>query len=356
MTVPVVDCVGIELEADWPVRGNCPRDLRNYWNETHDASCETPVNVDRRTGIVYKKAQPGKTTTVIVGSEFVSKVIDTTTENVQEMVKGLVGYLSDCGEMPESTRSGIHFHISMPNGLKVSKSVLRVASHLEQVFYYLGGMGYEHRGVSNDFTYCRPITGPGPSCIISPRTGNPVQCFVLSDLLRATNTRDFWNRYGGIIMDNPPGKYFPIRYNWVTLYNLLNKGTVEFRVFNKSLNPRFILATLEFSRRVCETALYNSSFVSSLVENSIYDEHNKDHVLTTFRSFVNESRMALDLRMYKTLETIIARTPDIKVERKYYYTHLRNFEWTGFNNGYTTPDVEHQVYRPNFIDVHTLGA
>ena len=49
---------------------------------------------------------------------------------------------------------------------------------MEDVFYYIGGQGYEYRGaVVNESQYCRPITEWGPQCVEVGSSGKFAQLY-----------------------------------------------------------------------------------------------------------------------------------------------------------------------------------
>jgi hypothetical protein len=340
----MLELIGCEFESPDQMRGNLPRELREWFREEHDASIETPVRISR-TGQIYSyNSKTVMTDNCVIGTEIVSKPLKVA--DFSPVIKLLVKYLNEQGECG-SPRCGIHFHISMAYNLPILKNLVKLAKNLEQVFYYVGSFGEEFRGIKNDFTFCRPITKFGPSVI--PYNNNYVQVFNTEDLLQATSSEDFWDRYGGLNEFDPPGKYHPVRYGWMTLFNLINnKHTVEFRVFNHTLVFPYLCAAAELCRKFCE---YSFNPIN-LPENSIYTEHTKDHVLDTLHHFARISEM--DGTTEKILNTIIEVSPEINVEGKYFESHLRNSSFRGFRS-YTPRSIPRGVvHKPNFVDIHVL--
>jgi hypothetical protein len=352
---PLLDSFGIEIESEGIIPGNLPRDLRNFFSETHDASIETPnvrVNPDNRMQIFEDPEQilPDFLMST-AGTEFVSRVLNIQTPEDKRAIYKLCGWMCSSGELEQSDRAGIHVHISMGYDQRILLNLTRLTSYLEQVFYYIGGMGYKHRGLKNDFTYCRPITEFGPSVI---RANKYYQVFTVPGLLKTKTEREFFDAYGGINIENPPGKYYPVRYNWFTFFPLLSKGTVEFRVFNKTLNPQYIWSIIHLSRKVCEVALHPSEDLNLLPINSIYHKHNKDDV---FKALVNFSRMSnLDTEILRSLLDILERVPEIHPTNQYVFTHLPVDRFS-ISYRYTEPYYIHtrDVKEPYFVDSHRLA-
>lgn len=348
--VPIINCIGIEFETESLIPGTLPREFRNDWNEDHDASIESFAW--RKNGVVYK-TQVANGQRIKLGTELVSTILYSEKEEFKNIIRNILNWVQEQGELEESFRAGIHIHVSMPTHIRIVKNIINLGAHLEQVFFYLGGMGYQFRGIQNDCTYCRPITKFGPSCVKYDRSG--IQCFNIKDLLEAKDLQDFWYKYGGIDMNSVMGKYNPMRYTWLTLYPLLTKGTIEFRIFNKTLNYYYLTAIIEFVKKFCEVALMGSF---EFPENSIYDKHTKNGVLKTlyeFSKYVN-----LDDSTLSILSKIIQRTPEITLEPKYFWSHLLYTKYNKLESlpwSYYVPTKISKtiIFEPKFVDIHRLG-
>lgn len=341
----ILERIGFEYESSTVIRGSLPRELREWYKEDHDASIETPVRRAIGGNIFTYPTRTIRTEECVMGSEFVSKPLKI--GELPKAIKLLIGYLNSEGECQEAQRCGIHFHISMAYNTHILKNLVTLGRNMEQVFYYVGGMGQEFRGVHNDFTYCRPITKFGPSVV--PCGGGFSQVYNSEDLLNSSDTETFFDRYGGMNELNPPGKYHPARYGWMTLYPLLTKNTVEFRVFNHTMEAIYLIAASELCRKLCEISF---TTLPKLEENSIYDEHSKGRVIDTLIKF--SSLSGLEDRYLKTLITIIELTPDMEVENKYFHTHLRNSTFTSFNNYSPKKITADAIFNPKFVDIHQL--
>jgi hypothetical protein len=353
MQHPIIDSIGIEIETDCIPRGRTSR--VDGFQEDHDASIESIGWTDSKCpGLFFSKPLSTKSGQVTLGTEYKSSVLTLNlNEDIYPVLCKALYDIESKGEGYESKRSGIHVHVCMPYNLDIIKNLFNICAHLEQVFFYLGGMGYGNRGVDNDFAFCRPITKCGPPVI--PTVNGLGQCFVLEDLLSSKTIKELFNRYGGISIDNPPNKYTPVRYTWVTIYPLLNLGTVEFRIFNKTLNPNYLYSIVKLCQFVCNTSLRNSE--TELPVNSIYTPHTKEQVLDTLNKFIYSFSNYLTNTDVLTLQTIIKRTPDINLKENYFYTHLlaRNRLANVFNNSYCTPVIDTSLVTvPRVITIHEL--
>lgn len=355
--ITLLDSFGLEVESDCMQRGNLPDRFRNLWNETHDASIESDVKLltignarlnvfdpEHRLGNRYQNA--------VIGSEYVSSILDVNDQEHRKSVDDLLGWLYSQGESLESNRAGIHVHISMMYNLSILHNLSYLARYLEQVFYYVGGMGYEFRGVQNDFVYCRPLTSTGPTVV---QDGNErcYQCFNLDNMVKSRSVEQFWDCYGGINVQAPPDKYYPVRYNWFTFYPLLSKGTVEFRVFNKTLNPLYVWSAIKLCRYFCAFSISNSTdYLSALPERSIYEPHSKDQIQADFKRFTDMA--GVDQTTYAVISKIIDLTPKINIQPKLVHTHLRNNLRVRFRTIEPEYIDEDEVSNPKFVDLHVL--
>lgn len=356
---------GIEFEFDDIPQKSSKISIKN-WRLTHDASCESDViNLN---GIPVKGQLNQRLESLIpqsrketAGGEMVSCILNTETEDIIGEIKKLTNVFSELGESEEGKRSGIHYHFSIPSpNLRILKAILRLGKYLEALFFTIGGMGYEFRGVENDATYCRPITKFGPPCIRTYH-GKYAQVFNIYELLKVKTQEDFWERYGDL--KNHVGRYNPVRYTWLNLYPMCPwadyKGTLEFRIFNKTLNPFYIYATLMLCKKFVEYS-FVSSFdtlkdVGLLKENSIYNTSITKGML--FEQLSNFKEMTgLDDYSFEILAKILDRSPIPKLNQNYIHTHLRSGgEGYWGRSEYAYPVIsENLIVRPNFVDIHTL--
>ena len=359
---------GIEIETDTLTKEQLPffQKRATPWRYQHDASCETDKNrIDL--GLVVGKGDNlplVRKNNVVVGAELVSDIFNSDDENFFYDISAVCRKLEELGEPRDSERSGIHYHISLPDsGLRILKSLLRLGRYFEPLFFYAGGMGYKFRGESNDSIYCRPITKDGPPYVPVMDGSYYSPCFSIPDLLKTKSTRDFWTRFGDIRQHD--FRYNPIRYMWLNLYplypgELYKGGTVEFRVFNKTLNPFFIYATFFLCRKFVELALTTGfkdlKGLNLLKENSIYDS-SKSKALDLLDIFTDVT--GLDEKFHTILTQMIKTTPTISLKDGLVLSHLlhrirRNY----WNGDYYCEDVKKvrktECRKPNYIDIHVL--
>jgi len=364
--------VGIELEIENISQnnlGNLPREFRVH----RDASCESDAYFSNGIEINTKDSTESlinllRLSKSVSGCELVTAgTLDTSNLEYLYVLKNLTNMLISSGETPKSYRAGFHVHINLSYNLRILKSILRLARHLEQVLYLLGGMGYDYRGFKNDSTYCRPMTKFGPVCVPVGRGGYS-QAFSISELLKCKTTEEFKYKYGDI-KHLSGSHYIPIRYHGINLLPLFTQGSLEFRMFNKSLNPYFLMAIIEFCKSFSEYAVL-SSFDSLkeenlLKENSIFDlkgEDDKQKIIETFDHFLELSSLKdeqiIDI-LYEILHTSFVES--IILPKKYIFSHLIFHRqgnrcpthWQG--SRYVANEIsENKIQQPKFEDIHVL--
>lgn len=363
MTQPIFcQTVGLELE----VTDVNPRSLNlpHGWTITDDASVTTDVKHINGIPITdHSNLQSLNLHDAVFGGEILTSIIDTQSNYISDL-KYMCSRLVNAGEPDQSNRAGLHVHLSFTNpNLAVLKTIIKLGCYLEDVFFLLGGMGYPFRGIYNDCSYCRPITPPGPQAI-EDRHENVYPCMVVDDLLLAKDIRDFKVRLG----DYPAlgeSKYIPIRYHWLNLWNIWKtKQTLEFRIFNHTLKPRYIEVAIETCKAFGETVMslaYNPEELSDLPCNSVYAHRNKADIIDTFISFATpriDSRV-IDCAVHIMDEVDIN---SIRFERKPYWFHLRyhrhnpRFPYHWVNERYR-PSIRYsrsEVTRPYFEDIHNI--
>jgi len=359
---------GIEIETDALTKEHLQyfQDRKVIWRYQHDASCETDKNrIDL--GIIIGKDEEiplARKNNIIVGAELVSDIFNSDDDDFFQDISSICRKLEYLGEPRESERSGIHYHISLPDsGLRVLKSLLRVGRYFEPLFFYAGGMGYKFRGESNDSIYCRPITKDGPPYVPVGNGEYFAPCFKISDLLKTTNTEDFWMKFGDIHRHD--FRYNPTRYMWLNLYPLYpgemyKGGTVEFRIFNKTLNPFFIYATFFLCRKFVELAL-TAGFkdlkeLNLLKENSIYNS-SKNSALDLLDTFTEIT--GLDEKFYNIITRMIKITPEISLKEGPVLTHLlsklrRNYWGDNPYRNEVKLINKRDCRKPQYVDIHVL--
>ena len=359
---------GIEIETDVITKSQLKyfQKRETIWRYQHDASCETDKHVIDLGMVTGKDSEIplARKKNIVVGAELVSDIFNSDDENFFQDISAICRQLEILGEPRESKRSGIHYHISLPDsGLRILKGLMRLGRYFEPLFFYAGGMGYAFRGEFNDSIYCRPITKDGPP-YVPIRDGNYyAPCFKISDLLKSKTTKEFWVKFGDI--QNHDYRYNPTRYMWLNLFPLYQGesykgGTIEFRVFNKTLNPFFIFSTFFLCRKFVELALTTGfkdlKELNLLKENSIYDT-SKNSALDLLDIFAEVT--GLDTNFYNTISRMIKMTPEISLEKGKVLTHLlhrtrRNYWNDSSYRGEVNIVTKDDCRKPTYVDIHVL--
>lgn len=360
MIYPILDTVGLEFETENIYQRNRIEGFSvDGFSTTHDASIESDAILSR-SGLVFKKTNCGFFAgrgNVVIGTEFISQPTDLTEVDFLSQIKKLTNFLMRSGETEIGLRSGIHIHVNFPYNLSVLKQTIRLGQFLEDLFYLLAGNGNTFRGVENEAIYTRPITGFGPPIVSTGFSYIPV--FNVNDLLQSEKLSEFWYRYGNLIpREGRIEKYHPARYTWLNLHSILLHGTLEFRPFNKSLNPYFIWAEIQLCRKFAEyvfTRNYaNLSSDGFNIENSIYLGREKREIINTFNAFAKV--VELDPTISEIIKDIIHRTPLYKQADGWVFSHLRN-QGTFYmdSSKYRPNDVNSShIHRVKVVDIHTL--
>lgn len=373
-----LDYLGMEVEVC-----NIPQHIlgqtidRALWRIEHDASVESDsiyIQTNQNNNglmalhLPIVLARNFQTLNSTVGGEIVLAPpypFEEGVTNLLESFKRLTYKLQELGEPERGTRNSIHYHISMPYSLKVLKTILKLGGWLEDVFYYIGGQGYTFRGeLANNSAYCRPITKCGPPCTREYSSRQYVQVFTIDDLLRSSNSKDFWYRFGNSSIENNVERYHPARYTWLNLYSLLAHGTLEFRAFNFTLNPFFMFAEASLCKAFCDTVMHFSwskeNKIKDLTINSIYDKRNKGDIIETLLSFCELADSEyLSQPIIDTLVHIIEMTPKISLQEGLVRTHLTERVFSrvlDYSNLPYSVETYHDTVVDEVIvqDIHTL--
>jgi len=359
--VVLAETIGFELEVENIAKQRLV-DMPKGFKVSGDASVESDTLMIKGIPVkLHTESDALKFSSGILGSEIISSIIDTN-NNYLSTLKKLCNTLVELGETEQSKRAGIHIHVSFINNLRILKSALELGAYLEDVFFLLGGMGYEFRGIENDSTYCRPITGFGPP-IVEDGDDRLFPCFVLEDVLAASTMNQFVTRLGdlGRLHGN---RYIPIRYVWLNLYNIVGSMcTLEFRNWNKTLDPMAIYMAIEVCKAFAQHAISRAYAKSeALPVNSIYDRRSKGEIIETFLSFAGQ--VGLSDHVIAIALDLMNKSPmsGLELPLQYTHTHLR-FHRLGrkdprhwVESGYR-PDIElcwDEVRTPDFLDIHNL--
>jgi hypothetical protein len=354
----IIDSVGIEMEFSSIIR-----DSREFMNAAtklvpgfqldHDASCETPEIVLGNIPIRFKSDKDqailgGLCRKAIVGGEIKSPISMSTSDEWAHSVYNLCELLKSFGETEESQRDSLHVHINVSKEIPlfVLKNLIRLATAFEAIIFRLGGMGRMNRGESNDFIYQRPFLGNGPPVVWDyDVTGKDKHCYPamnIDDLMSSATKREFFERYGNAYSFAQRVRYSTCRYMVVNFYSILTYGSLEFRSANKTLNPDYILAWVNFARAFVEKAFVgrDESFFEQIARPLSDNREIPTHEFVTALGYLN----SLDVTTKNILLEIWMASPTPKFDNVWRFSHLP--QPTRFGN--TT------VYRPNHVDPLTV--
>jgi hypothetical protein len=352
----VIGTIGLEFESEI-----VPSSLEiDGWKNTHDASNESVIYRSYTTGLPILKTEKNtrlmrrfRALTSSIGREYVSRPYFSM-EDLEEDVYYLLNTLVSRGERTENRRGSIHVHVGWSYDLETLHRTVQMSAWLESLMFHLGGMGYEFRGVFNNSAYCRPITSFGPP-VASTNLGR-VQIMNMEALLSSSSITSFWNRYGGVNYEVPPKRYSPMRYMAWNLFSVFLHKTLEFRMFNTTLNPQYIMAVVELCKSLAKFTMSETQIPDRV--NSVYEitERGENHnILTELLRYIRISPVT-----EKYLRGILEASPVPILEKKFIRTHLEDIKYT---LSFSQPDIgkvknlyqEISSYdKPGILDVHML--
>jgi len=352
---------GLEIEVEKVLQEHV-RYLSNEvcWKFTGDASVETPVSATITGATLFleqknlRNSYQSKRGMQRIGGELVSPILSYD-DKMKKNLRYILNTLETKGEPNNTFRSGIHVHVSFKEIDKVLdlKNIIILASAFETLFFYLGGMGYTYRGIFNDSSYCRPITKFGPPVVDT--SGGFVQIFTTESLLETNSIRDFWYRFGKI-RNNATRYSQPARYCWINLCGLYPDfenahNTLEFRIFNKSLNHEYVNAIIEFCLKFTEY-LVNTNELIKMDEVSIFNGGKSDAYASL--ELARELFGFIDSDTMRILKQIVRLTPEISLDKMFVKTHKNVGRiWSaGDNMNWLTYIAPILIKNPKYIDRH----
>lgn len=190
---------------------------------------------------------------VTTGAEFVSPIIDTSIGGWENSIYALMEMLNTSGMEVDKTLS-FHTHVNA-RGLAsyILQNIINLWLRCEAAIFRLSiaELGY-HRGEQRrDFLYCRPLNSP----LVIICQDEFRYCYDVDKMLRATSYDEFFAAYGNTPTREDPNKYFPVRYSALNFYSFINLGSVEFRTFNMTTNPEYILAWIGLCQAFVKAAM-----------------------------------------------------------------------------------------------------
>lgn len=339
----VLDTVGIELESlgktQKQVReilNRLPAELGTNFKVHRDGSSELMAYVlktgnERNVRYISinshtKEAEKlfgGKIITETYGYELISVPMDI--ETAELSLYTLLPALESSGDFI-SDRCATHIHVGGMKNLSFLKNSLRLGLWFDEVFYSLAGMGNKFRGYSNNAIYARPLQN-GPCFRYD---GNYYQVLNWKKALEASNIYEFYATYASNV-NREMGKYHPGRYFSINLYSIPRIGTVEFRHFNQSFNPRLVTAITKLCQLFVEISIKSREMEFKLLEpGNVFDLKSSSHYLDKLYRFIdmgnrNDCNYGLDGDDISQLEKVIYKYEGIGIEDSLVLTHCKDF-------------------------------
>lgn len=330
----VFNVVGMELEATTvhPILISRKIDT-STWRQDSDASVQTPGTIFGNMSFIGNIPEQLNANRyaerTIFGTELVLNPpfsLEGDGESVLlEKLLRLTDTLQGEGEPSRSTRAGLHIHISCPMSLGIVKALLMAGRAYEDVFFLLGTNGYQFRGeLVNESSYCRPITGCGPTYMPSCNSSSvygPI--FDVENLLQTKTMKEFWWAFGNVQPERDTEHMHPARYFWLNLYSLLAHGTVENRTYNVTLNPYLIHAQIlffsKFIKHFSVMGLTNDH-IPEMPINSVFDRRSRKDVLLSFVELAN--MIGADETTVDVLYSMLKNAPMVNIKEKMIKSHI----------------------------------
>jgi len=250
MYEPLIETIGLEIEY-----ANVPKtwmrdalsNLNKRWSLVEDGSVRT-----------YRQADMGFETSdgaeTKFGGELVSPKIYTGEDGWEEDLYELIGVLKDIGEGIDA-RTSIHIHINSAGlPLFAIKYLFSIGKYLEAAMFRLScAEAGIHRGtLLHDYGYSRPLGYEGPP-VVRDIDGYWRPVFDLDKLMLADTIDEFQRACGR--QDQAPNKWHEARYVWLNPISLFQHGSVEFRLFNMTHKPHYIIAWVQLCMDIVRESL-----------------------------------------------------------------------------------------------------
>lgn len=298
---------------------------------------------------------------------------------MENLIYPVVNILAVNGDIV-SDRAAIHYHIGFANNLRLLKNFLRISLMIDPVLFRLGGMGRTFRGHINYSAYSRPLLN---SCVayLSPKIpeNNNLTLSQLMEMkkshrqfvqvvnpmaaLEANSLEEFWAAFGvSYRVGGGSQKYHPCRYSGINLYSIPQHGTVEFRHFNKILDPYLIICIGKFVRGLVELSTlldkrdsHQFEVVPSNTEISMGDAA---QIVQSLYSLCQEKEvdfLPTEAEIAFILE-VMSQSSFKEIPEMPVITHLRDsntIDSTVASLGKLR--IFEKALAPNFVDIHNVG-
>lgn len=249
----LIESIGIEIEFARLPRGVTRGLRRGGWRLVRDGSVDTRHRA--LLGLIPCEGGGDRTT---FGGELVSPILDTTKDGWDSQLLTILDTLRRGGEGVDA-RTSIHVHVNATGlPLFAIRFLYEIGAYLEAGIYRLScGEAGVHRGdILHDHGYARPITQQGPP-VMECRDGTHRPAFSLHTIRNIQSYQELRQASGRY--DTTGGKYAEARYVWLNPLSLLQHGTVEFRLFNMTTYPKFVLAWVKLCMEIVTSSLSKHS-------------------------------------------------------------------------------------------------
>lgn len=136
------------------------------------------------------------------------------------------------GHMRTMPSAGIHIHVDAGNDpWTVAQNLMEVMWRLERPLIAMSALRGVHRGASNNFKFCRPMSQP-IHWFLSGRSRDTQPLYQMSSVLAARTATELVRAYGNMHMAARNNMHYtPHRLGIFNPYAILRKGTYEFRLW-----------------------------------------------------------------------------------------------------------------------------
>lgn len=291
--------IGVELEFVLPSRGEFKgaiKRLPSGFSLVSDGSVRTYREEINSNGLI----NPLTTSRIECGGEIVSPPLEIENIGVFYPIFKVLYY--DLLEVPHATTS-IHIHVyagdlSHEQLLKLYRNSLK----WEEFFFNVATPKDQtcHRGIHNDFIYCRPLESPPWARDCSSRTEGSS----IGKILETESFSQMLYTLGNWTLRR--NKWHPPRYVGINFCSLHEHQTVEFRVFNSTQDFSLFTAWTDLCKNFVDnlgegdpSRWLSKKSMQTLLGNyrNTYGKINMDPVLSHLGSCIEWQRSSLDPKM-----------------------------------------------------------
>lgn len=256
---PLITSIGVEIEFANLSTDDVKRDfkLRDYWKVVRDGTCSHfKVSLPNGEEIVIRGGCAGEDANQFglkgeyVGGEFVSPIINIEKPKWYDDVIYIIDLLKNAKEGID-LRTGIHVHVNVHYPpLFVLHNLLKLGLSIEAPMFRLGcaELGFHRGSEYEDYKFCRPISKFGPH-IVTDTMDKYRPVFDANKLLNCKSVDEFFIALGRLDIHGG-NKYNPQRYVWLNLASVPLHRTIEFRIFNSTLEHDNVIAWVELCSHI----------------------------------------------------------------------------------------------------------